>query len=217
MIMTRLAAFLAGAVVLLAGCVASAEIDARPEASEREARTPSASPPPHVEEQPIGSPGRPQLVQDEQAPVTPDLERLAKTFVGYAVGDADTFPHSESVSMALGGQAVVSIDDLSAALANRDTWRICPADWKVYGASSCPVDFLAPVTNAVVNDAVVIYSAEYDDVTCAPKRSGPLPDGHMVILRPAPEWQTCASDFALALVADDQGRLRHVDLTLAEP
>jgi hypothetical protein len=119
--------------------------------------------------------------------------------------------------MALGGQAVVSIDDISAALANRATWQICPADWKVYGASSCPVDLLAPITNAVVNDAVIVYSAEYDDVTCAPKRSGPLPDGRMVILRPAPEWQTCASDFALALVADDQGQLLHVDLTLAEP
>lgn len=203
--------------MLLAGCATGAEIDARPEASQREGRLPSSSPQDAEEQPTTGSHGRPHLVQDERAPVAPDLARLARTFVRYSVGDADTFPHGESVSMALGGQAVVWIDDTSAALANRDTWKICPPDWKVYGASSCPVNLLAPIGDAVVNDAVLVYSAEYDDVICAPKRSRPLPDGRMVILRPTPEWQTCASDFALALVADDQGQLRHVDLTLAEP
>lgn len=160
---------------------------------------------------------RPQLVQDRNAPVAPDLERLAKTFVRYAVGDSDTFPHWESVSMAIGGQAVLSIDDIVAALPNRDIWKICPADWEVYGASSCPVDLLGPINAAVVNEAVLVYSAEYRDVVCAPPRSGPLPHGRLVVLGPTQEWRSCASDFALVLAADAQGQLRSVDLTLSEP
>ena len=163
------------------------------------------------------SPRRPQLVQDEQAPVAPDLQRLTKMFVRYAVGDSDTFPHYESVSMSIGGEPVLSIDDISAALSNRRIWKICPADWEVYGASSCPVDLLGPITNAVANDALLVYSAEYGNVTCAPTRSGPLPRGRLVVLRPRREWRTCASDFALVLAADKQGQLRSVDLTLSEP
>ena len=138
-------------------------------------------------------------------------------FVRYATGDADTFPHWESVSMSLGGQTVLAIDDIVAALSNRRIWRICPADWQVYGASSCPVDLLGPINNAVVNGASLVYSGEYGDVTCAPARTGPLPQGRLVVLRPSREWRSCASDFALALAADDQGRLRAIDLTLSEP
>jgi hypothetical protein len=157
------------------------------------------------------------LVQDdERAPVARDLQRLAKMFVRYAVGDSDSFPHRESVSMSIGGQTVVSIDDIDA-LSDRGIWTVCPADWEVYGASSCPVDLLGPINDAVVNDALLVYSAEYGDVACAPTRSGPLPRGRLVVLRPSEEWRSCASDFALALVADEQGRLRSIDLTLSEP
>jgi hypothetical protein len=159
----------------------------------------------------------PKLVPDEQAPVGPDLRRLAEMFVRYAVGDSDTFPHWESVSMALGGRLVLSIDDIVATLSRRAIWKICPADWDGYGAASCPVDLLGPITDAVENDALLVYSAEYGDVTCAPTRSGPLPDGRLVVLRPSREWRTCASDFALVLAADDQGRLRAIDLTLSNP
>lgn len=164
-----------------------------------------------------GSPRTPQLLQDPKAPVAPDLHRLVKLFVSYAVGNADSFPHWESVSMALGGQTAVSIDDVDAALTNRRIWRICPADWEVYGASSCPVDLLGPVINLVLNDAALVYSAKYADVTCAPPRTGRLRPGRLVVLRPSPQWRTCASDFALALVADEQGRLRSIDLTLSDP
>ena len=163
------------------------------------------------------SPRSPQLAQDAQAHVASDLQRLAKMFVRYAVGDSDSFPHWESVSMAIGGQAMSSIDDIVAGRPNRDIWKICPADWDVYGASSCPVDLLGPINNAVVNDASLVYSAEYGNVICAPTRRGPLPRGRLVVLRPSQEWRTCASDFALSLIADEQGRLRHVDLTLSEP
>jgi hypothetical protein len=84
----------------------------------------------------VDSPRGPQLVPDEQAPVAADLQRLAKLFVRYAVGGSDTFPHWESVSMAIGGQPVMSIDDIAAALSHREIWKTCPADWEVYGASS---------------------------------------------------------------------------------
>jgi len=157
------------------------------------------------------------MVQDAKAQVAPDLQRLAEQFVRYAVGDSDSFPHWESVSMSIGGQVVVSIDDIGAALSKRDIWKICPADWDLYGASSCPVDLLGPINDAAVNDASLAYSSEYRDVTCAPPRSGPLPVGRLVVLRPSQERRSCASDFALALVADEQGRLRSVDLTLSEP
>lgn len=69
------------------------------------------------------------LVPDDQSPVSRDLERLAKRFVRYALGDAHAFPHWESVSMSLGGEPVVSIDDIAAALSQRRVWKICPADW----------------------------------------------------------------------------------------
>lgn len=163
------------------------------------------------------SPKSPPLVKDTQAPVAADLQRLAEKFVIYAVGGSDSFPHRESVSMAIGGQPVVSVDDIDAALSHREIWKVCPADWEVYGASSCPVDLLGPINDAMVNDAVLVYSGEYGDVTCAPARNGPLPPGRLVVLRPSPEWRTCTTDFALALVADEQGRLRHIDLTLSEP
>lgn len=163
------------------------------------------------------APRRPQLVPDSRAPVATDLRRLAEMFVRYAVGDSGSFPHRKSVSLAIGGQVVVSLDDVDAALSNREIWRACPADWDVYGASSCPVDLLAPITDAVVNEAVLVYSTEHGEVVCAPTRSGPPPRGRLVVLRPTEEWRTCASDFALALAADEQGRLRSIDLTLSEP
>ena len=160
---------------------------------------------------------RPILLEDKSNQADPDLERLTQLFVKYAVGDSNTFPHWESVSMSLGGEPVVSIDDIVAALSQRKIWKICPADWDVYGASSCPVDLLGPINDAVVNDASLVYSAEYSDVVCAPTRTGPLPPGRLVVLRPSQEWRSCASDFALVLAADEQGRLREVDLTLSEP
>ncbi|WP_162799250.1 hypothetical protein [Nocardioides sp. 616] len=159
----------------------------------------------------------PQLVPDGQSPIPLDLLRLAKAFLRYAVGASDSFPHWESVSMSLGGQAVVSIDDVAAALSNREMWRICPGDWQTFGAASCPVDLLAPIHQAVANDVPIAYSAQYGEVTCAPRRSGPPPTGRMVVLRPTSEWRTCASDFALTLVADDHGLLRSIDLALSNP
>ncbi|CUR60303.1 hypothetical protein NOCA1210026 [metagenome] len=119
--------------------------------------------------------------------------------------------------MAIGGEAVKSIDDIGAALSNRDIWRICPRDWDGYAAASCPVDLLGPVKASDLNDAPMTYEPEYGDVTCAPTRTGPLPEGRLVVLRPPPEYRTCAADFALALVADEQGRLRSIDLTLSAP
>lgn len=69
----------------------------------------------------------------------------------------------------------MSIDDIGAALSNREIWKICAVDWEVYGASSCPVDLLGPINDAVVNEASLVSSPEYSDVTCASTRSGPLP------------------------------------------
>jgi hypothetical protein len=156
-------------------------------------------------------------MEDTRAPVAPDLERLVRSFVRYALGDADSFPHGNSVSLAIGGLVVVSVDDFSAALSNRGIWKICPADYEIYAAVSCPVNLLGPIRAAAANGKRLVYSAEYDEVICAPRRSAPLPSGRLVVLRPSMESRTCASDFALALIADDQGRLRFVDLTLSEP
>lgn len=94
---------------------------------------------------------------------------------------------------------------------------MCPGDWDGYAAASCPVDLLGPIKNTVANGASLVYAADYIEVTCAPLRTGPLPEGRLVVLGPTPEHRDCARDFALALVADEQGRLRSVDLTLSAP
>jgi hypothetical protein len=156
-------------------------------------------------------------VHDVAAAVDPDLRRLVKRFVEYAHGGSDSFPHAESLSLSIGGTKALSLDEPDAVLSDREIWRVCPSRWQVYGAASCPVDLLGPINDAVVNGASLVYSAEYVAVTCAPTRSGPLPPGRLVVLRPRPEWRTCATDYALALVADRHGRLRHVDLTLSDP
>ena len=76
---------------------------------------------------------------------------------------------------------------------------------------------LGPLASAVVNHASLVYSAEYGEVVCAPSRTGPLPTGRVVVIRPTQEWRTCATDFALVLAADNRGRLQEIDLTLSEP
>ena len=102
-----------------------------------------------------------------------------------------------------------SVDDISAALTAREIWSICPADWEVYGASSCPVNLLGPVLDAGRNDAFLLYTAEYgDDVACEPPGNCPLPEGRLVVLRPEAAWRSCASDFALVPAADEQSRSR---------
>ena len=158
-----------------------------------------------------------QVVSDAESPADEDLQRLAERFVRYAVGEADSFPHTQTISLSIGGRAAGSIEVTDAALADRSTWERCPDGSATYGASSCPVDILGPVEAAVVNETTIVHTAEYGAVTCAPTRSGPLPDGRLVVLRPVPEWRTCATDFALVLAADEQGRLRSVDLTLSSP
>lgn len=158
-----------------------------------------------------------RVVSDAESPADEDLQRLAERFVRYAVGDADSFPHTQTISLSIGGRVAGSIEGTGAALADRSTWMRCPAGMPSYGASSCPVDVLGPVEAAVVNDTTIVQTTAYDAVACAPTRSGPLPDGRLVVLRPSPEWRTCATDYALVLAADGQGRLRSVDLTLSSP
>jgi hypothetical protein len=177
-----------------------------------EAQPPSARPEPPS----ATSPGQ-EPAQDAREPVADDLHRLADRFVRYAVGDARSFPHRESVSLAIGGEVVASIDDVAAALADRDVWERCPAGADMYGASSCPVDLLGPLRDAEVNDTPLVHASALGTVTCAPTRTGPLTDGRLVVIRPGQEHRTCAGDFALALLADAQGRLRSVDLTLSAP
>lgn len=150
------------------------------------------------------------------ATLAPDLGRLADRFVAHATGGSVSFPHRASVRLTLGGEPVASVDVVSA-LADRGLWTGCPEGWEGYAAASCPVDFLGPLRTARVNGTTVVHEATYDDVVCAPSRSGPLPEGRLVVLRPTLENRTCATDFALALVVDGQGRLRAVDLTLSAP
>ncbi|QIK66883.1 hypothetical protein G7072_11485 [Nocardioides sp. HDW12B] len=159
-----------------------------------------------------------QLLPDGRpAAVDPDLVRLATSFVAYAVGDARTFPHAVTISLSLGGEAAGTLDDLSQALSTRRTWRSCPPGWTTYGAGSCPVDSLAQITNAEANGRTLVLTPRVGAVTCAPTRTGPVPSGRRVVLRPSLGDRTCANDFALVLAADRHGRLRAVDLTIAEP
>ncbi len=115
--------------MLASGCgVAENEVGATPDSdSSSEGRsTPAHQPTPRESPDPGAASQRPMLVQDGHAPVADDLERLAESFVSYAVGDSNAFPHWESVSMSLGGEQVVSIDNIAAALSTRRIWKICP-------------------------------------------------------------------------------------------
>ena len=89
--------------------------------------------------------------------------------------------------------------------------------WEGYAAAACPLDLLAPVRAAAVNDARIVLSTHLRAVTCAPERTAPPPAGRRVVLRLEPRWRSCATDFALVLVADRKGRLTAVDLTLSNP
>ena len=149
------------------------------------------------------------------ATVAPDLVRLADRFVAHAAGGSASFPHRATVRLTLGGELVGTVDVASAP--DRGPWPVCPAGREGYAAASCPVDFLGPLRTARVNGASVVHEAAYDDVTCAPPRTGPLPQGRLVVLRPVPANRDCARDFALVLVADERGRLRAIDLTLSAP
>ncbi|WKN49879.1 hypothetical protein [Nocardioides sp. Arc9.136] len=164
-----------------------------------------------------GTQGTPRLVQDPAAPVAADLLRLARAFVAYAAGGSGTFRHGESLVLGLDGAAVRSVDDVPAALRRRSTWRPCPDGQELHGAASCPVDLLGPVAAAAENGVPLVVSGRHDGVVCAHPRRGPLPAGRLVVLRPPPDRRTCASDFALVLAADGQGRLGAVDLTLSDP
>ena len=149
------------------------------------------------------------------ATVAPDLGRLADRFVAHAAGGSASFPHRATVRLTLGGEPVGAVD--VASVPDRGPWTGCPAGWDGYAAASCPVDFLGPLRTARVNGASVVHEAAYDGVTCAPPRTGPLPAGRLVVLRPVPANRDCARDFALVLVADEHGRLRAIDLTLSAP
>lgn len=154
---------------------------------------------------------------DQAASVDADLEALARGFIDYALGQAEDLPVAVTVGFSLGGEVSKHIDDIVAALPNRGIWRFCPADWEIYGASSCPVDVLGQVVSAGANGTALVISDEPGEVTCAPERTGPLPEGRLVVIRPVETERTCASDFQLALEADEDGRLTWVDLTLAAP
>ncbi len=162
---------------------------------------------------PVSAFSRPVPTVD--ATVAPDLVRLADRFVAHAAGGSASFPHRATVRLTLGGEHVGAVDVASAP--DRDLWTGCPPGWEGYAAASCPVDFLGPLRAARVNGASIVHEAAYGDVTCAPSRSGPLPGGRLVVLRPVPENRDCARDFALVLVADERGRLRAVYLTLSAP
>lgn len=159
----------------------------------------------------------PRLLHSQRDPIDRGLTMLVSRFVRYAVGDIDTFPHRATVTVAIGGTPAPTIDHLGDRLNDRSIWVTCPEGAEVYGASGCPVDVLSPITNAVVNDALITFSDTYRPVVCAPARDGRPPSGNIVVFRPERRWRTCASDYALTLVADRQGRLRHLDLTLSDP
>lgn len=112
------------AILLLAGCGTPADMtsstnESSPPQTSTRGSTTSAAPDPSQDPEPSTvepSSNEPppsdvtvvatvQLAEDPLAPVGDDLDRLVKAWVSYAMGDAVTFPHWESLSMASVGRA----------------------------------------------------------------------------------------------------------------
>lgn len=158
-----------------------------------------------------------QVSADTAAPVAADLTRLVVGWIRYVRTGNPSFRFADSIGLSVGGRDAGVISDPSARLHDRTVWRRCPAGSDIYGASSCPVNFLSPMHAAAVNDQQLVYTGEFEQVTCAPAAGPAQAKTRFVIIRPSPQWRTCASDFALTLSVDSQGRLSSVDITLAAP
>ena len=79
------------------------------------------------------------MVPDAGSPADEDLQRLAERFVAYAVGDATSFPHAQTISLSIGGRAAGSLEGTGAALTDRGTWGALSGRLGDLGAASCQV------------------------------------------------------------------------------
>lgn len=198
---------------LLTGCGRPAEQPANPSESTDRA---SVSEPPSV------SAGRGvvhevRLVADVPGSVSAELLRLATGFVSYALGSDEPPPHITEVDLLIGGAHVGVTTFADSVTTPRRLTADCPHGGQTYAAAWCPLDFFGPIRAARTNGTDLAYSPGLEPVVCAPDREGALPRRDVIVLRPVAAWRTCATDFAIALLADPQGRLRGIDLTLSEP
>lgn len=188
-------------VLALLGC----QTDASPRGPAGSS-SPDAALPPNV-----------RVLSDDASPAGRDLVDLAERFVAYALGTNDSVTHAGEVELLIGGVRVGVTTLPDGAKTPRTLMASCPHGASAYAAATCPIDLFGPIRAAQINRTDLIYSADFAPVVCAPAREGRVPQQDVIVLRPAEEWRTCASDFAIALVTDGDGRLKAIDLTLSEP
>lgn len=204
MIQTRVALAVCALALVLGAC---SPADDPPAAS---APSPSPSTTESTPSQAVG-PDRPT-----REPIPADLRRLARAFIAYALGGPETeLPTAETVAIGLDGRPLTYVDEMPRALSNRGIWKVCPRDAEGYGALSCPVDLLAPITSARRNKIRIVLTRRAD-LLCA-LDGVTSPRGRCVVSRPERDWRTCASDFALVLQADRRGQLIAALLTPTHP
>lgn len=145
--------------------------------------------------------------------------RVADRFVRFARGEATAPPRHASEVTLLVGNRPVGLVPLARAN-DRRHWRGCPHP-AAYGASSCPVDFLAPFLSAGVNGTPLDYTLTAPEGACLVEspddvHTALLSRSHVVI-SPTRRTASCASDFRVELFLDERDVLIAVNLVLSEP
>jgi len=150
--------------------------------------------------------------------VPADATHTADAFAHFARGDTARPPRTgPKVALLLGGRVVGQVP--ADRVEDRSSWRGC-SDPRGYAAAGCPVEFLGPFISAGVNRTVLDYTPTAPKGVCLVEQPGAayadlLELGRLVIT-PAREGASCASDFRYELFLDE-GRLVAVNLVLTDP
>jgi len=150
--------------------------------------------------------------------VDSDAIHTADAFARFARGDTARPPRTgPKVALLLGGRVAGQVP--ADRVEDRRSWRGC-SDPAGYAAAGCPVEFLGPLISAGVNGTVLDYTRSAPESLCLVERPGAayadlLALGRLVIT-PAREAASCASDFRYELFVD-HGALVAVNLVLTDP
>lgn len=143
------------------------------------------------------------------APEPPWLDRVAELFVLFARGERDTPPSDTPVTLFLGGREQRVLP--GHELADRERWRLCPAEG-AYAGRSCPFSAPEVIGRHVGPLAVTSVAPGHACASPAAVPGGP----HTVTITPD-EALDCTSYWAVQLQVNDVAQVVGVNLVWAEP